>query len=325
MRDLRQFLYVAATVIAVASGALSHAAAQSQTIKTIKIVVPFPPGGAADFIARVLAEQVGRFNGLVTVVENRPGAGSVVGTEAVSRAAPDGRTILLDSKESIINPHLRKVNYNPLTSFESICRLATSPTVISVNNASPYRTLANLLDAARAKPAQLTLAASGPASPFQIGFEMLKRVARVDIIFVPFPGAAPAVNALLGQHVTSTLTTYSTVAEHLKAGKLHALAATSLTRVEALPSVPTVSESGYEDFELDIWYGLVAPKKTPGEAISQLAGLFTAAMQVPEVKAKLLVQGLYPEPMCGADFDALIYKQYNEYGRVIRESNIRAE
>ena len=100
MRDLRQFLYVAATVIAVASGALSHAAAQSQTIKTIKIVVPFPPGGAADFIARVLAEQVGRFNGLVTVVENRPGAGSVVGTEAVSRAAPDGRTILLDSKES---------------------------------------------------------------------------------------------------------------------------------------------------------------------------------------------------------------------------------
>jgi tripartite-type tricarboxylate transporter receptor subunit TctC len=324
-RPCRQFRRLGAAAVAVAFSALSSQAAWSQTPRTIKIVVPFPPGGAADFLARVLAEQVGRLKGLSTVVENRPGAGSAVGTEAVSRAAPDGRTILLDSKESIINPHLRKVNYDPLTSFESICQLVSSPTVISVNNASPYRTLANLLDAARSKPGDLTLAASGPASPFQIGFEMLKRAANFDMTFVPYPGAAPAVNALLGEHVTSALTTYSTVAEQLKAGRLHALATISGTRIEAMPNVPTVDESGYKGFALNIWYGLVAPTKTPKETISQLAGWFTAAMQVPEVKARLAVQGLYPEPMCGADFDALIRKQYEEYGRVIRESNIKAE
>jgi tripartite-type tricarboxylate transporter receptor subunit TctC len=316
----------AAILAVISSLFLSGHSAWSQTARTIKIVVPFPPGGAADFLARVLAEQVGRLKGLTTVVENRPGAGSVVGTDAVSRAAPDGKTLLLDSKESIINPHLRKVNYDPLTSFESICRLVSSPTVISVNNASPYRTLANLLDAARSKPGDLTLAASGPASPFQIGFEMLKRVAKVDMTFVPYPGAAPAVNALLGEHVTSALTTYSTVAEQLKAGRLHALATTSLRRIDAMPNIPTV-DSTYKGFDLDIWYGLVAPTKTPKETISQLAGLFTAAMQAPEVKAKLAVQGLYPdpEPLCGTDFDALIRKQYEEYGRVIRESNIKAE
>jgi tripartite-type tricarboxylate transporter receptor subunit TctC len=323
-RSLR--LVASAMILTLICGSfLSGYCAWSQTARTIKIVVPFPPGGAADFLARVLAEHAARSNGLTIVVENRPGAGSVVGTEAVARAAPDGATLLLDSKESIINPHLRKVNYDPLSSFESICQLASSPTVISVNSTSPYRKLANLLDSARSKPGDLTLAASGPASPFQIGFEMLKRAAQVDMIFVPYPGAAPAINALLGEHVTSTLTTYSTVAEQLKAGRLHALATPSLKRIEAMPNVPTVEESGNKGVELDVWYGLVAPRRTPKETISQLAGLFTAAVQAPEVKAKLAVQGLYPEPMCGADFDALIRKQYDEYGRIIRESNIKAE
>ena len=299
--------------------------AWSQT-QSIKIIVPFAAGGAADFLARVVAEQFGRMRGPTIVVENRPGAGSAIGAEAASRAAPDGSTLLLNTKESIIIPHLRKVSYDPLTSFASICLLVSSPTVISVNAASPYRTLADLLDAARARPAELTLASSGPASPFQIGFEMLKRVANVDMTFVPYPGVAPAVNALLGGHVISALTTYSSVAEQLKAGQLRALATASRTRIEALPDVPTVAESGYKDFEVDIWDGLVAPAKTPKETISQLSGLFAAVMQVPDVKAKLVAQGLYPvDSMCGTEFDALMRKQYDEYGRVIREANIKSE
>jgi tripartite-type tricarboxylate transporter receptor subunit TctC len=304
--------------------ALIGNSAWSQT-RTIRIIVPFSPGGAADFLARVLAEQFGRVQGPTILVENRPGAGSVVGTESVTRAAPDGNTLLLNSKESIINPHLRKVEYDPLTSFESICLLVHSPTVVSVNNASPYRTLANLLDAARAKPGGLTLAASGPASPFQIGFEMLKRAASVDMTFVPYPGAAPAVTALLGDHVTSTLTTYASVAEQIKSGKLRALATASRARIEELSNVPTIAESGYENFEVDIWYGLVAPAKTPKAIISQLSDLFAATMQVPEVKARLAPQGLYPGAMCGAEFDALIRKQYDEYGRVIQEAKIKSE
>ena len=326
----RQFLRLAAgaaalPIISAIPIAPMGQSAWSQT-QSIKIIVPFAAGGAADFLARVVAEQFGRMRGPTIVVENRPGAGSAIGAEAASRAAPDGSTLLLNTKESIIIPHLRKVSYDPLTSFASICLLVSSPTVISVNTASPYRTLADLLDAARAKPAELTLASSGPASPFQIGFEMLKRVANVDMTFVPYPGVAPAVNALLGGHVISALTTYSSVAEQLKAGKLRALATASLTRLEALPDVPTVAESGYNDFEVDIWDGLVAPAKTPKETISQLSGLFAAVMQVPDVKAKLVAQGLYPvDSMCGAEFDALMRKQYDEYGRIIREANIKAE
>ncbi|HEY2231270.1 MAG TPA: tripartite tricarboxylate transporter substrate binding protein [Xanthobacteraceae bacterium] len=316
----RQFLHLVAGAVAI--GVLFAQASWSQTPRAIKIVVPFAPGGAADFMARVLAEQVGRVHGRTAVVENRPGAGTVVGAEAVARAAPDGSTLLFNSKKPIINPHLRKVSYDALASFEPICRLVSSPTVISVNNESPYRTLAELLDAARARPGELTLASSGPASPFQIGFEMLKRAAHVEMTFIPYPGAAPAVNALLGQHVTSMLTTYSTVMEQLKVGKIRPLATTSLTRIEAIPNVPTGAELGYKDFEVDIWSGLVAPAKTPKETVSRLADFFTAAMQAPEVSAKLEVQGLYPATLCGADFDALIRKQYDEYGRVIREANI---
>jgi len=322
----RRFLHLAVAVVApfiVFFSVFGHEA-RSQT-RTIRIIVPFPPGGPTDFLARVLAEQIGRAQGPTIIVENRPGAGSVVGTDAASRAAPDGNTILMFSKESVINPHVRKVSYDPLHSFEPICRLVTSPTVYSVNSASPFRTLADLIDAARAKPDTLSLAASGPASPFQIGFEVLKRAADVRITFVPFPGGAPAVNALLGGHVTSTFGTYSIVSEHVKAGKLRVIATGSRTRLEALPDVPTVRELGYRGYEVDIWYGLVAPARTPKESIAELAGWLTAAMQVPEVRAKLAVQGLDPATMCGADFSALLRKQFDEYGQIIRDANIKAE
>ena len=321
----RTFLQHAAGAVAlVCAGGFGHAA-WAQTARTIRIIVPFPPGGAADLLARLLAEQVTRVHGVTVVIENRPGAGSVVGTDAAARAAPDGNTILIYSKESVINPHLRKVSYDPLTSFDPICRLVTSPTIYSVNSASPYRTFADFLDAARAQPGSLTLAASGPASPFQIGFEVLKRTADVNITFVPFPGAAPVVNALLGGHVTAMLTTYSSAAENLKAGRLRALVAASRARLEALPEVPTVQEFGYRDYEVDIWYGLVAPAKTPKDSISQLADWFTEAMQVPEVRNKLAAQGLDPAALLGADFAALLRRQHDEYGRIIREANIRAD
>ena len=305
--------------------ALSDRAARSQETRPIKIVVPFAPGAANDILPRLLAEQVGRTQGSTIVIENRPGAGAVIGTEAVARAAPDGGTLLLVANSFVINPILRKPSYDPLTSFEPICHLASTPVFIAVNSASPYRTLADLLDAARARPGDLTLASVGPTTGAHIAFEMLKRAARVDITYVPYPGNAPAVNALLGEHVTSVLADYAVLVEQLKAGRLRVLATASRTRIESLPDVPTVAESGYKDYELDVWYGLVAPAKTPTETISRLAGWFTAALQVPEVRAKLVPLGLIPIGICGADFAAFIRRQYEEYGLVIREANIKAE
>jgi tripartite-type tricarboxylate transporter receptor subunit TctC len=325
----RKFLHLAAGVAAafpiVFTLLLSGHDAWSQTTRTIKIVVPYAPGDGPDLLARLLADQIGRAQGPTMVIENRPGAGTVIGTEAVLRAAPDGNTLLINTNAFVTSPHLRKVNYNPSTSFEPICQLVSTPALIVVNGASPYRTLSNLLDAARARPGDLTLASVGPGGALHVASEMLRRAAKVDMTYVPYLGSSPAINALMGAHVISVFTDYGSVAEQLKAGALRALATGSRMRIEALPDVPTVGEAGYKDYEVDLWAGIIAPAKTPKQAISQLADWFTAAMQVPEVKAKLVLQGLYPALSCGADFGALIRKQYDEYGRVFRELNIKAD
>jgi tripartite-type tricarboxylate transporter receptor subunit TctC len=298
--------------------------ARAQTAGTIKIVAPLPPGSALDILSRLLADEISRAQGQAMLIENRPGAAGVIGTEVVARASPDGNTLLINGNPFIINPIVQKLNYDPLTSFEPICNLVRSPTLIVVNDASPYRTLADLLDAARAKPGQLTMASIGPASATQIGFELLKRAAKVDMTFVPFPGIPPAINALLGEHVTSVFAVYSgDMAGQLKAGKLRALATASAARVEALPDVPTVAELGYKDYEVDFWGGMFAPAKTPGSTVARLASWFTAALQAPEIREKLLVQGFYPAALCGADFRAMLRKQYDDYERIIRVANIK--
>jgi tripartite-type tricarboxylate transporter receptor subunit TctC len=322
----RQFpqLAAVAVILTILSAAVADHGAWSQA-RTIKIVNPYPPGGTADIVARVLGEHIGRTQGVTMLIENRPGAGTVIGTEAAARAAPDGNTHHITSVAFVINPHLRKLNYDPLTSFEPICNLTQSPQLIVVNSGSRYRTMADLTNAARAQPGELTLASTGPASPSQIAFEMLKRAANVQMTYVPFPGNAPTVNAVLGGHVTAGIANYADVVGHLKAGTLRALATPSPTRIESLPEVPTVAESGHKEFEYEVWFGMFAPVRTPKETISQLSGWFVAAMQVPEVMEKLAVQGLYPVGTCGAEFAAGLRRQYNDYGRIIREANIKAE
>ena len=312
------------TLAALVLVALSSNAAWSQS-RTIRLVDPDPPGGLADLLARILAEEISRAQGVTIVVENRAGAASAIGTEAVARAAPDGTTLLLNATPFVINPLLRKLNYDPLRSFAPICYLVNSPTVIAVNAASPYRRLADLINAAREKPGELTLASIGPGTATHIAFEMLRSAANIDMTFVPYPGTAPAVTALLGGHVTSYFGIYSVVSEQVKAGSLRALATAAPARIDLLPDVPTVAEQGLPGYEVDIWFGVVAPAKTPQATITQLASWFTAAMQAPDVKAKLLVQGMLPVATCGEPFGAHIRKQYEEFGRVIREANIKPE
>src|SRR4051794_12032066 len=305
--------------------ALSGYNASAQTSSAIKIVVPSTPGGGSDVLARLLADQIGRAQGPTMVIENRPGASNTIGGEAVARAAPDGNTLLIATPEFVITPHLRKLNYDPLTSFEPICYLVRSPQAIVVNVASPYRRLADLLEAARAKPGELTLASAGPASSPHIAIEKLKRAAGVNITYVPYPGSGPAVNALLGEHLTAVFASYPNVVEPVRSGRLRALAVASLTRIEQLPEAPTVAESGFKDYEADLWYGVVAPAKTPKETIEQLAGWFSAAIQVPEIKLKLLAQGLFPVGSCGAGFGEFLRKEYDDFGVAIRAANIRAQ
>jgi tripartite-type tricarboxylate transporter receptor subunit TctC len=324
MIDPRRSLLLAASAVALGLLFFGHGAS-SQSARTIKIVVPFPPGGSADILARLLGEQVGRTQGVTVLTENRPGAGASIAYESVARAAPDANTLVINGNSLVINPHLRKVNYDPLTSFEPVCYLVSSPQVYVVSPDSPYRTLNDLISAARAKPGELTLASVGPATTQHIGFEQLKHAANINLTYVPFGGGAPAMNALLGGHVAAVFGNYSEAVEHIKAGKLRVLASASRTRIEPLPDVPTVAELGFKDYDVEVWFGILAPAKTAKDATAQLASWFTAAMQGPDVKPKLVNLGLYPVGMCNADFGAHIRKQFDEYGRIIREANIKAE
>jgi tripartite-type tricarboxylate transporter receptor subunit TctC len=323
---MKHAVAVLTATLAIAAGAAVDARAQGgHPDRPIRIIVPFAPGGTADIIARVLGEQIGRTQGVTMMIENRPGGGTVIGTEAAARAAPDGNTLLITSVVLVINPHLRKLNYDPMTSFEPICNLVQSPQVIVVNSGSPYRTMADLTSAARAKPGQLTFASTGPASPSHVAFEMSKRAAGLEMIYVPFPGNAPTINAVLGGHVTVGVANYADVVGHLKAGTLRALATTSPMRIEALPELPTAAEAGHKELEYDIWFGMLAPAKTPKTIVAQFSSWLVSAMQVPVTKAKLVDQGLYPVGTCGAAFAADLRRQYDNYGRVIRDANIKAE
>jgi len=277
MRFLGRF-FMALGVVAVAAMTfiivITADGVRAQISRTIRIVVPYAPGGTADIVARLLADQAGRAGGPAMIVENRPGAGGAVGTETVARATADGTTLLVVSTPFLIDPLLRKLNYDPLRNFAPLCNLVSAPTVIVVNSAAPYRTLAQMLDDARVRPGQITMASIGPGSSFQLGFEKLKRAAKVDITFVPYPGNAPALNAVLGQQVTSMFATLSNVSEYLKAGSLRALAVGNRARAQPLPDVPTVAEGGYGDFDIDAWFGAFAPAATPEPAINEVEHLF---------------------------------------------------
>jgi len=308
-------LATALSLAAAAPGALAQSA-------TIKIVVPYTPGSGPDILSRLMAEQIGRAQGPTVVVENRPGAGTVIGTEAVERAEPDGHTVLLVANSFVVNPALKRASYDPTRSFDPVCYLAATPMVLVVLGSSPYRTLDDLLAAARAKPGELAFASGGPGSSLHVAIEVLKRAANINVTYVPYGGTAPAINALMGNHVAAVWADYPTVVSQLNSGTLRGLVTTSRARVETLPDVPTLGETGISNYDADIFYGVVAPAKTPPDALAQLSGWFSSAVKAPDMKPKLAQQGLFPVGTCGAEFGAYLRRQGEEYNRIIREANI---
>ena len=302
--------------------AVSGFAAWSQGGRTITMILPFPPGGPADVMARLVAQQVGSVGGPTMVVESHPGAASQIGTELVSRAAPDGDTLGIVSPSFVVLPHFRKLNYDPLKDFTSICELATFPPLLVVNSQSPYHSLADLIDATHARPGVLTLGTIGVGSATELMFEMLKQSAKTDIAFVPFTGYTPAILAVLGNQITAALADYSSLQGELQSGKLGALATTASKRVSSLPNVPTVAEAGYDGVKAEFYIGVVAPAKTPSTKISKLIRWFTAALQAPRIKAKFAALGFFSGGQCGADFAAILHKDYKQYGQVVREAHL---
>jgi tripartite-type tricarboxylate transporter receptor subunit TctC len=297
----------------------------SQAGRSIRLILPFPPGGPADAMARIVAQQIGAAGGPAMAVESHPGAATEIGTEYVSHAAPDGYTLGVISNSFVVLPNVRTLKYDPLTDFAPVCLLASFPPLIVVNSQSPYRTLADLIDAAHARPGAITLGTLGPATSSQIAFEMLKRAAKADITFVPFPGYTPAIQAVLSNSVTSALADLSTLQGQLQTGKLRALATTSPKRIAVLPNVPTVIESGYKEVAADFFGGVVAPAKTPAAMIGKLTGWFSAAIKDPATRAKFAALGFFPDDRCGPAFAAVLHRDYDDYGRVIRDAHLKMQ
>jgi tripartite-type tricarboxylate transporter receptor subunit TctC len=312
---MSRFLAIAVTAAALAAMASPAAFAQSK-----KIIVPYPPGSGPDILSRLLAEQIGRTGGPNFVIENRPGGGTTIGTEAAMRAEPDGNTVLLVANSFVVNPAIKRGKYS-LSDFEPVCYLAATPMVLVVLDTSPYKKLDDLIAAAKAKPGSIIFSSGGPASSLHVSIEVLKRARKLDTVYVPYPGTAPSINALLGGHVTATWADYPTVVSQLKSGKLRGLVTTSGKRVAALPDVPTLTETGVK-YEADIFYGLVAPAKTKPDAVKQLSGWFTTALKAPEMQPKLDKQGLFPVGSCGAPFGTYLNGMVADYARIVKETGI---
>ncbi len=304
--------------------ALADAPAWSQAGPSIRLIVPYPPGGGIDVLARILADEIGRTQGQSIVIENRPGAGTEIGTEAVARAAPDGRTLLFNNNAIVILPHVRKVNYDLRTDLVPVCNTASTPTVMVVNASSPYRTLQDIVAAARARPGELTYG-SAPAGLMNVAFEMLAHQGEFKATFVPFGGTPPALNAVLGGHITIGFVDYPAAAGFIQSGKLRAIAVGARSRIPELPDVPTIAESGFKDYEIDVWYAVFAPAKTPADVISRIAGWFGQASLSPAIHDRLTGQAFHPLGQCGAEFAAYVQSEDDKFGRAVRDANIRQQ
>jgi len=303
-------------------------AAHAQTFpsKPVRLVVPFPAGGALDTIARNLAPPLSRALGQNVIVDNRPGGGTVIGTEVVARAPADGHTLLLMANSFTINPAVRsKLPYDALRDFAGVSRLATVPVILSVHPSVPARTFKELIALARARPGELTYATAGPGTNQHLIGEMLKSMAGIEINHVPYQGGAPATMAVMGGHTSILIINVTESGPHIQAGKLRALAVTSLERSVDFKEVPTVAESGFPGFEAITWFGAVAPAATPREAISRLNAEIVRALQLPDVRNALGKLGLSAAGTSAEEFDAFIRSELRRNEKVARASNLRID
>jgi|SRR5450759_643711 tripartite-type tricarboxylate transporter receptor subunit TctC len=305
---------------------VAAATAQGFPSKPVRIVVPFPPGGTADVLARLVGQKMSDALGQQVLIENRPGGGTVIGTEVVARAPADGHTMLLMANSFTINPAVHaKLPYDPLKDFAPVTMLVKSPQVLVVNPSLPVKSLAEFGALVKSQPGKYSLATVGPATTQHIASELLKSVMKLQMIYVPYPGGAPAAAALAGGHVDAVLANYSEVAQHVLSGKARAIAVTSLERTDTLKDVPTVSESGFPGFEATAWFGLVVTGGSPPAAVARLNAEANKALKLPDVREKLIAQGMYPVGTTPGEFDAHIRSEMAKYGKVIKESGIKVE
>jgi tripartite-type tricarboxylate transporter receptor subunit TctC len=304
----------------------ASASAEDFPARQIRLIVPFPPGGPSDIIARVIGQRMSEIIKQPVIIDNRGGQGGVLGTEVLAKAAPDGYTIAIASAGALaISPTMERVSYDPLKDLQAITLVAKVPEMLVVATDVPARNMAELVALAKAKPGKLNFASSGPGSLPHLAGELLKLTAKIDIVHVPYRGAAPAVNDMLGQQVQMVFLDLPILLPQIRSGGLRAIALGAPERAPTAMEVPTTAEVGMPDLLAENWYGLVAPAGTPAPIVAVLNRIATEAVQDPTVKEKLAIQGAELIGDDPAHFHAFMESEIARWAKVIKEAGIATE
>lgn len=312
----------------VAGGAATQACAQAAyPNRAVRFIVPLPPGGGADLVARTLAERLARSVGQQVIVDNRPGGGTVIGAELAARSAPDGYTLLLGTATThAINASLvKKLPYDPVKDFSPVTLVGILPLILVAHPSLPAGTLPQLIALARKRPGEIMFASTGNGSSIHLAGEMLNAVAKVSMVHVPYKGAAPALTDLLAGQVQFMFTTIPPALPHVRAGRLKALAVANAKRSALLPELPTTAEGGAPGVEASSWNGVLVPAGTPREIIARLHGEIVAVMEQTEVRNRLSTAGVEPVTTTPAEFAAFIEAETIRYAKVVRTSGARVD
>ncbi len=321
MPIMRSALKTVAFLVALSTAA----AAQDYPTKPVRLIIPFPPGGSNDVVGRMIATHLGEHLGKQVIVDNRSGAGGVIGTEIAANAAPDGYTLAIISIAHAVNPWLYKLNYDPLKSFTPIGVLASGPNVLAINPALPVNSVKELVALAKQKPGDLQYASAGVGSFQHLGGELFKLEAGVDMLHVPFKGGSPAMIDVMGGHTKLVFSSLVQTTPHIKSGKLKPLGTGGLKRNPVLPDVPTIAEAGVPGYEAVNWWGIVAPAGTPQAIIDKLHKDIAAVQASPEVQKQFSTEGAEIVQMTPAEFGTFMEREMKKWERVVKEGKIKAE
>lgn len=306
--------------------ALGGAAAQTFPSQTVKIIVPFPPGGTTDILARQVATELSRKWGVPVVVDNRAGASGTIGSEQLVQSARDGHSLMVTATHHVINPSLyKKLKYDTRTDFTPIALVASVANVLLVHPSLPVRNVQELIKYAKDNPGMLHFSSSGPGGANHLSGELFKHTAGIDIVHVPYRGAAPALNDLIGGHIPMMFDSLPGVIQHVRSGKLRALGVTSLNRAPAAPDIPTIDESGLKGFDATAWFGMYAPGNMPPALTRKISGDVLEVLRSPRIRAHFAEQGADPGTLSQPDFANFVNAEIVKWGKVIAAANIKLE
>ena len=322
-RQARRIVGAIAAILLAAPGLV---AAQAYPSKPLRIIIPFPPGGATDIGGRYIAQKLGEAFGQQAVPDNRPGANGTIGLELAAKAPPDGHTLVIGQTGNLaISVSLTKVNYDPARDFAPISLVIASPHALAVHPSLPARSLKEVISLARSRPGQLNYASTGSGSAGHLGMELLKKTTRMDIVHVPYKGAAPGLADLAAGHVVLMFTSALSTAQIQRAGRVRVLAVGSLQRSPSLPDVPTIAESGFPGFEVISWWGVLGQAAMPKDIVARLNGEIVKMMASPDARDRIGALGADIMTSTPERFAAYIKSEQAKWGQVIKDSGARVD